>query len=277
MYPESIYGVDIFECFMQFILWSVTIFILWRIFENEDWPGWTATVPIFNVVVVGTIAARAGWWAVRNTLKEVILIGLLTVACLMFIPGIVEASATLSVFIKLMPPSIIGGFLLAKKLGRDDYTLYVPSTVIAFAVVILIGISISVTIFAIRFLGAEGVQTVLAESEPKLGNVNTDILMAMLNFGIFISILSTIAGIPCLFVCGFIGAWIGEKIGVRFLTSDPDIAYAEICTPVPSEQLFDSTIAENSPLRFRAQNAAEESKTEEKTQEEIADLEKLKA
>ena len=38
-------------------------FCLWKIFERSGHPGWAATVPIYNLIVMCRIAKKPGWWA----------------------------------------------------------------------------------------------------------------------------------------------------------------------------------------------------------------------
>ena len=49
-----------------FIVIGILIFYhycLWKIFERSGHPGWAATVPIYNLIVMCRIAKKPGWWA----------------------------------------------------------------------------------------------------------------------------------------------------------------------------------------------------------------------
>ena len=51
---------------MLSILIGILIFYyycLWKIFERSGHPGWAATVPIYNLIVMCRIAKKPGWWA----------------------------------------------------------------------------------------------------------------------------------------------------------------------------------------------------------------------
>jgi uncharacterized membrane protein YhaH (DUF805 family) len=38
------------------------IYVMWRIYEKADKPGWAAIVPIYNIYVLLQIVGRPGWW-----------------------------------------------------------------------------------------------------------------------------------------------------------------------------------------------------------------------
>jgi hypothetical protein len=269
-------GIGLFDVFIQFNLWVVSVILLWRIFDDEDWPGWAAIVPIFNTVVVVVIATRTVMWALKNVLKEVILIAVLTIVCIILIPAVSSSSPTLSGFIKLIPPSILGGYLLARKLGSDEYNLYVPAAVTMFCAVFMIGLFIFLMILAFQILGAEKIQEILSDETTQSYALDADMMQDILSMGIFMLIVSTVASVPCFFVCGVIGGWIGEKIRVRFSKAGPLEGYEEIRGPSPSKPVIDTSVGVNSPLRFRARDAAEEPTAEEKPPDEMTILEKLK-
>jgi len=277
MSPENTFEITLLEVFMMFAMWIVSIILLWRIFDDEDWPGWLAIMPIFNLIVLGMIIARAGWWGLKNTLKEIILISVLTVACLIFIPTIVESSPTLSGFIILMPPSIIGGYLVSRKLGCHSYNLYIPASTLVFSIVAMIGIFVLLIVLSMKSLGANGLQELLSKDMPILRTVDAEYVVMILNMGIFILVLMSLTSLPSLFVCGVIGAYVGEKIRMRLSPSGPAGGYIDIHKPVPSKPLVDTRISGNSPLRFHAQDAAEGPGAGKKPPEKMTILEKLKA
>ena len=49
-----------------FIGWMVLAFVYlfgwWRAFEKAGRPGWTCIVPVYNILVVLSIAGRPAWW-----------------------------------------------------------------------------------------------------------------------------------------------------------------------------------------------------------------------
>lgn len=269
-------GIGLFDIFIQFIFWIVTVILLWKIFDDEDWPGWGAIVPIFNTIIVGVIATRTILWGLKNVLKEVILIAVLTLVCIVLIPVVSSSVPTLSGLIKLIPPSIVGGYLLARKLGSDEYNLYIPGAITLFCAVFMICLFICVMILALEILGAEEIQKILSGDTTQRYTLDADMIRNILSMGIFMLIVSMIASVPCFFACGVIGGWIGEKIRARFSKAGPLKGYEEIRGPSPSKPLVDTSVGVNSPLRFRTPDAAEEPTAEEKSPDEMTILEKLK-
>jgi hypothetical protein len=247
------------EIFMWALLGIVSIVLLWKIFEDEDWPGVIVLIPIFNLIVLGIIIFRVGWWGLRHTLKEVILISILTVLSLFFIPELVGSSLTLSAMIQFMPPSIIGGYLVARKLGCHSYSLYIPAATVVFTISILLGISIFLMVFAIKSLGAQGIHKLVAEIIPGIQDVDADTVLAVFNMGLYVIVLIAIASIPTVFVTVVIGAWIGEKLRLQFShASPPDNGFMKIDNRVPPRPFIDVSGSINSPLRSRAKNTTEE-------------------
>ena len=184
MYAEHTNIFTSFEIIMWIVMGIVSIIMLWRIFVDEDWPGPMVLVPLLNLFVLGMIIVRVGWWGLRHTLKEVILIAILTVASLIFMPEIVESSPTLSAIIILMPPSIIGGYLITRKLGCHSYNLYIPAATIVFSIIAMIGVFILLMILAIKSLGAEGIHKLVTETVPGIKNVEADTVLTIFNMGI---------------------------------------------------------------------------------------------
>jgi len=277
MYAEHTNIFTSFEIIMWIVIGIVSIIMLWRIFVDEDWPGPMVLVPLLNLFVLGTIIFRVGWWGLRHTLKEVILIAILTVASLIFMPEIVESSPTLSAIIILMPPSIIGGYLITRKLGCHSYNLYIPAATIVFSIIAMIGVFILLMILAIKSLGAEGIHKLVTETVPGIKNVEADTVLTIFNMGIYVIVLIAITSVPSIFVCSVIGAWIGERIRLQFSHTPPDEGFMKIDNRIPSKPLIDTSTSDNSPVRFRPKNSAEEPTTTEKQPEKMTILEKLKS
>ena len=131
-------------------------------------------------------------------------------------------------------------------------------------------------IFAIKSLGAEGIHKLVAEIIPGIQDVDADTVLTIFNMGLYVVVLMAIASIPSVFVSGVIGAWIGEKIRLQFSHTSPDDGFMKIDNRVPPKPLIDTSITGNSPVRFRAQNTAEEPATTEKQPAKMTILHKLK-
>jgi hypothetical protein len=264
----------------EIIMWTVTgilsVALLWRTFEDEGWPGVLAFFPLINLIILGIIIVRIGWWSLRHTLIEIILITILTIASLYFMPVMVKSCPTLSAIIILMPPSIIGGFLVSRKLGCHAYNLYIPAATITFPFIVITGIFILLMIFAIKSLGAEGIRKILVETVPGIKEVDAETALSIFNMGLYIVVLIMITSVPAIFVYGIIGAWIGERIRLQFSHTPPNEVFMKIDNRVPPRPLVDISTSINSPLRSRARNMAKEPATT-KRPAKMTIIDKLKA
>ena len=45
-----------------FIIFLVTLFGLWRVFEKAGKPGWKVLIPFYNVVIILEIVGKPWWW-----------------------------------------------------------------------------------------------------------------------------------------------------------------------------------------------------------------------
>jgi len=276
MFAEHAGITFLLEIFMWIVTGIATVVLLWKTFEDEGWPGILALLPIINLIVLGMIMARVGWWALRHTLIEIILITILTIASLYFMPMIVKSSPTLSGIIILMPPSIIGGFLVSRKLGCHSYNLYIPAATITFSILGMTGIFILLMTFAAKSLGAVGIHKILSQAVSVTKDMDADTALTIFNTGLYIIVLITIASIPSLFVCGIIGAWVGEKIRLQFPHTPTDEVFIKIDTKIPPRPMVDVSTSINSPLRSRAQNTAQEPANTKKPAK-MTIIDKLKA
>lgn len=276
MYAKHTNIFNPFEIFMWIVMGIVSIILLWRTFEDEDWPGPLVFVPLLNLVVLGIIVARVGWWALRHTLKEVILIAILTVVSLHFMPVIIESCPTLSGIIMLMPPSIIGGYLVSRKLGCHSYNLCIPAATITFTIIAISGIFILLMTLAGKSLGSERIHKILAEAIPVINDANADTALSTFNFGLYVIALIMIFSMPVFFVNGVIGAWIGEKIRLQLPHTPPNDDFMKIDNRVPPRPLVDRSTSDNCPLRPRARNSSQTPTTTEKQPVKTTILDKLK-
>jgi len=166
---------------------------------------------------------------------------------------------------------------MSRKLGCHSYNLYIPATIVAFSILAMTGIFTLLMIFAIKSLGAEGIQKILAGTAPGIKDADSETALKIYNMGLYIVVLIMIASIPAFFVYGVIGAWIGEKIRLQFPHTPPDEDLLKVDNEVPPRSLVDISTSINSPLRSRAKNTAEEPVTTEKQPVKMTILNKLKA
>ena len=45
-----------------FIIFLITLFGLWRVFEKAGKPGWAVLIPFYNVIVILEIVGKPWWW-----------------------------------------------------------------------------------------------------------------------------------------------------------------------------------------------------------------------
>jgi peptidoglycan/LPS O-acetylase OafA/YrhL len=61
---EFLFGMFIFYFVTLFILIFFYIIPLWKIFHKAGKPGWTAIIPVYNIIVLLEIVGRPLWWIV---------------------------------------------------------------------------------------------------------------------------------------------------------------------------------------------------------------------
>ncbi len=55
-------GFSTFALFIYLGIIAFFIYVMWRIYEKADQPGWAAIIPIYNIYVLLQIVGRPGWW-----------------------------------------------------------------------------------------------------------------------------------------------------------------------------------------------------------------------
>ncbi|MEL7591355.1 MAG: DUF5684 domain-containing protein, partial [Anaerolineaceae bacterium] len=71
MYSNNNEGLGFIGSILYIAIIVFFIYCMWRIFVKAGKPGWTAIVPIYNVLVELEIVGRPWWWLL-----------------LMFVPGV---------------------------------------------------------------------------------------------------------------------------------------------------------------------------------------------
>lgn len=60
MEPETFFNRDFFTFIA--VVAIICIAAIWRIFEKAGKPGWTALIPIYNILVLLEIVGKPWWW-----------------------------------------------------------------------------------------------------------------------------------------------------------------------------------------------------------------------
>jgi hypothetical protein len=55
-------GVSIFMAFIYLVFALLIVVSLWKLFIKAGKPGWTAIIPIYNIIVYLEIIGRPLWW-----------------------------------------------------------------------------------------------------------------------------------------------------------------------------------------------------------------------